>query len=128
MKKNKRGFTLVELLAVVVILGIILAIAIPSIGSIISTNRKAAFVANLRLMVKTGDLLLAQGTLTNLNTATAASVGGVVADYSTFAMVGTASTTITISAVGNTGSKFAGCSTGGHRAMDALTEANITGC
>ena len=128
MKKNKHGFTLVELLAVVVILGIILAIAIPSIGSIVSANRKSAFVANLRLMVKTGDLLLVQGTLTNLNTATAASVGGVVADFSTFAMAGTSSTTITINATGATGSKFAGCTTTSARAMDALTEANITGC
>lgn len=34
--KNEKGFTLVELLAVIVILGIILAIAIPAIGSIIN--------------------------------------------------------------------------------------------
>ncbi len=33
--KNQKGFTLVELLAVIVILGIIAAIAIPSIGNII---------------------------------------------------------------------------------------------
>lgn len=31
--KNQKGFTLVELLAVIVILGIIAAIAIPSIGA-----------------------------------------------------------------------------------------------
>ncbi len=34
--KNEKGLTLVELLAVIVILGIIAAIAIPSIGNIIT--------------------------------------------------------------------------------------------
>lgn len=33
--RNEKGFTLVELLAVIVILGIILAIAIPAIGNIL---------------------------------------------------------------------------------------------
>lgn len=34
--KSEKGFTLVELLAVIVILGVILAIAIPAIGSVIN--------------------------------------------------------------------------------------------
>ncbi|WP_040207781.1 prepilin-type N-terminal cleavage/methylation domain-containing protein [Neobacillus jeddahensis] len=37
--KNEKGLTLIELLAVIVILGIIAAIAIPSIGSIIQKSR-----------------------------------------------------------------------------------------
>ncbi|RIV13331.1 prepilin-type N-terminal cleavage/methylation domain-containing protein, partial [Priestia flexa] len=40
--KNEKGLTLIELLAVIVILGIIAAIAIPSIGGIIQKSREDA--------------------------------------------------------------------------------------
>ncbi|WP_404347089.1 type II secretion system protein [Sutcliffiella horikoshii] len=42
MLRNEKGLTLIELLAVVVILGIIAAIAIPSIGNIIEKSRNDA--------------------------------------------------------------------------------------
>jgi type IV pilus assembly protein PilA len=43
--KNQRGMTLVELLAVIVILGIISAIAVPNIGGLISKTKDDAKVA-----------------------------------------------------------------------------------
>jgi type IV pilus assembly protein PilA len=49
MKKEK-GFTLVELLAVIVILGIILAIAIPAIGNVIDKSENQAHEANKALI------------------------------------------------------------------------------
>jgi type IV pilus assembly protein PilA len=43
--KNERGLTLIELLAVIVILGIIAAIAIPSIGGLINKTKQDAQVS-----------------------------------------------------------------------------------
>lgn len=47
--KNEKGFTLVELLAVIAILAIILAIAIPSVGNLISKSQGDADEANEKL-------------------------------------------------------------------------------
>lgn len=54
----KRGFTLVELLSVIVILAIILAIAIPTISNIINGSKKNSFEASAKLILKTVRLKL----------------------------------------------------------------------
>lgn len=51
MLKSKKGFTLVELLAVIVILAIILAIAIPGISGIIDSAKKGAFESDAKMIV-----------------------------------------------------------------------------
>ena len=46
--KKKRGFTLVELLAVIVILAVILIIAMPKISEVINNSKKASFEATAK--------------------------------------------------------------------------------
>lgn len=59
--KNQKGFTLVELLAVIVILGIIGAIAVPSIAGIIDNSKKDAHIANAQQMVGAARMAIAAG-------------------------------------------------------------------
>lgn len=47
---NSKGFTLVELLAVIVILGIIVAIAVPAVGGIINKAETGASEAEVELI------------------------------------------------------------------------------
>jgi type IV pilus assembly protein PilA len=50
LKKNQKGLTLIELLAVIVILGVISAIAVPSITGIISSTKEKADLASVEMV------------------------------------------------------------------------------
>ena len=53
---NKKGFTLVELLVVIVILGVIMAIAIPSITSSVERSKDKQKEQIIKLIVSAGEL------------------------------------------------------------------------
>lgn len=57
--KNKKGFTLVELVVVIAILGILAAIAIPKLGSSRDSALKATHNANVRILKSAAAMYLA---------------------------------------------------------------------
>jgi type IV pilus assembly protein PilA len=59
--KDQRGLTLVELLAVIVILGIIAAIAVPSIGGLVNKSKDDAALADAIQIIGAAKLANAAG-------------------------------------------------------------------
>ena len=59
MKNKEKGFTLVELLAVIVILAVIALIAIPVILNLIESSRRGAAIATVNNYVKTVEKTIA---------------------------------------------------------------------
>ena len=55
MKKNNKGFTLIEPLAVILILGIIALIAIPTVNSILKESRTGAWKSTASQMTKAAE-------------------------------------------------------------------------
>ena len=60
-KKKKKAFTLIELLAVIIILGILMIIAIPSVTKYISDSRKSAYVDTAKQLISTARNLVNEG-------------------------------------------------------------------
>lgn len=52
MPKNKKGFTLVELLAVIVILAIVMGLAAVAITSVLNNTRRSAFVTDAKSFIE----------------------------------------------------------------------------
>lgn len=50
--RNKNGFTLIEILAVIIILGIIMIIVVPSVSNYINDSRKEAYIATAKKYIE----------------------------------------------------------------------------
>ena len=131
MLRNKKGFTLVELLAVIVILAIILAIAVPTISTLISNQRKSAYAAGVKMMIKGMEykILEAQASgaafpYTNGTAVAASTLGGSDADYGSVTPSNVTSGSITVAVAAKTTGNYANCTTTGA----TLTSVTVTGC
>lgn len=60
MNQKKNAFTLIEMLVVVIILGVILAIAIPAVSNIISSNRMKTYQTYMKIVEEKTELFIDQ--------------------------------------------------------------------
>lgn len=70
LSQNKRGFTLIEIMIVVLIIGILLAIAIPNFQNARKTSRQKACLANLKQVDSAIDQYAMQNNLTETTAVT----------------------------------------------------------
>ena len=49
--KNKKGFTMVELLAVIVILGILMGVALPKVLGLLDSNKKKTYIQDAKKLI-----------------------------------------------------------------------------
>jgi type IV pilus assembly protein PilA len=83
VKKNEKGFTLVELMVVVVIIGVLVAIAVPVFGTVTRNAANRAHEANLRTLAGAANMHISvvgrgsasAGTFTGTDAATNALLG-----------------------------------------------------
>ncbi len=75
MRKSK-GFTLVELLAVIVILAVLVLLAVPSVIKMLDNSKKNAFQVEANSLIESAKLAYAQDMLTGTITGTSKTVSG----------------------------------------------------
>ena len=63
--KNNKGFTLVELLATLVVLGIIMAIAVPNVISVVQKNRQKTLIEDAKKMLSMAQYKVAKENVTD---------------------------------------------------------------
>jgi type IV pilus assembly protein PilA len=110
---DKKGFTLVELLAVIVILAVILAIAVPGISNMTKSAKKSAFEDNVKLIIKGIEYAILNADLEGTarpktGAANAGDFGANASDYASFSIDSLDPITISLTGAGGS-SKFGSC-------------------
>ena len=108
--KNEKGLTLVELLAVIVILGIIAAIAVPSIGSIIDNSRVKGIKADAQTVLSAANMYYAENSGKSTVTMETLKEEGFINDAGSFENEGAVAPSV---AKDNDGNKISGTGVSG---------------
>lgn len=80
-KKNKKGFTLIELIIVIAIIAILAALLLPKLGSVKENSNKTSDVANAKKIAEAALSLYAEDKLTEVSPAVAASSNATIKGY-----------------------------------------------
>ena len=70
MKLNKKGFTLMELLAVIVILAIIFTVALPSISSSVERSKNKQLNAKIEVIEAAGEVYISDNNVNDVSIVT----------------------------------------------------------
>lgn len=70
MKLNKKGFTLMELLAVIVIMAIIFAVALPSISSSVERSKNKQLNAKIEVIETAGEVYISDNNVNDVSIVT----------------------------------------------------------
>jgi len=85
MNKNKKGFTLVEIMIVVVIIGLLAAMAIPAFQKVRTNSQRGAITNNLRQLASAADQYFLESGATTVSTAALVGPNGYVKTFATVA-------------------------------------------
>lgn len=96
--KNQKGLTLIELLAVIVILGIIAAIAVPAIGNVINNSKEEAALADAQQIIDAAKLYVASE---SENISSGLSIASDNADFAEYIDKAGTFTSVNVSATGD---------------------------